>query len=284
MLSYRHHFHAGNHADILKHFCYWYVINYLLKKDKPITVIDTHAGIGLYSLLAPAAQKNTEYHSGITRLKAAKTLPPLLAEFCTFLTTCLPAWINTPHYTGSAWLAASLLRDIDRLHLYERHPQDIQILRNTMQNAPFYRRIRIQSTDGFQGLISELPPPSRRAVILIDPPYEDKKDYQRTFNTLHKAMRRFATGCYLLWYPVLQTEFSYALPIELKEDFPENHLHVRLDIRAPSKDGFGMHGSGMFILNPPYTMAQELSAIMPHLTKLLAQDRQADFLLESAQS
>lgn len=277
MLSYRHAYHAGNHADILKHYTYWQTLNYYRQKDKPFLLIDTHAGAGLYDLRSAEAQKNHEYHQGIARLRNTQNLSAPLAGFIRHLATILP---HDGLYPGSPWLAAQALRSHDRLHAYELHPADHQHLAANLATLKRGRRIRIRQDDGFKSLIGELPPAERRAVILIDPPYEDKNDYQQVFDTLNRAQKRFAQGCYIIWYPALQNPWSHAFARELTEDFGNNYLHVRLDVRAPSPDGFGMHGSGLFILNPPWTLPAELETRLPELRTLLAQDQHADWQLD----
>lgn len=277
MLSYRHAYHAGNHADILKHYVFWQVLEYYRQKDKPFVIIDTHAGAGLYDLASAEAQKNHEHHQGITRLRSAPDLPAPLAAFVTALDGTLPA---ANLYPGSPWLAAHQLRAADRLHAYELHPADHQHLNANLAALKPGRRLRIHKDNGFKGLIGELPPTTRRAVILIDPPYENKNDYQQVFDTLHRAQKRFAQGCYIVWYPALQNPWSAAFARELAEDFGANYLHARLDVCAPRPDGYGMHGSGVFILNPPWTLAADLAERLPELRALLAQDPHADWQLD----
>lgn len=277
MLSYRHAYHAGNPADILKHYCFWRVLTYYTGKNKPFTIIDTHAGAGLYDLGSEQAQKNGEYRHGIARLRASRNLSAELEQFLHDIDNTLP---HSDLYPGSPWLAAHLKREEDRLHAYELHPGDYPHLVANLAALKLGRRLRTSQDNGFKRLIGELPPPNRRAVILIDPPYEDKNDYQTVFTTLIRAQKRFAQGCYLIWYPCLQNPWSAAFADELREDFGDNYLHARLDTRAPSADGFGMHGSGMFILNPPWTLAADLEARLPELAQLLAQDKHAHWQLD----
>lgn len=277
MLSYRHAFHAGNYADVLKHYVFWQVLEYYRSKDKPFLVIDTHAGAGLYDLGDEAARKNHEYRQGIARLRANANLSPTLRRFLQTLDASLP---QQGLYPGSPWLAAHLLREHDRLHAYELHPRDHEHLAANLAHYRLGKRLRISRDNGFKGLIGELPPLERRAVILIDPPYEDKNDYQQVFTALIRAQKRFAQGCYIVWYPALQNPWSAAFAEELAQDFGDNYLHVRLDVRAPSADGFGMHGSGLFILNPPWTLAGTLETTLPELLALLRQDASAHYFLD----
>ena len=277
MLSYRHAFHAGNHADVLKHFVLWLVLDYFNRKDKPYWYVDTHSGAGLYDLGGSEAQKVGEYRSGIARLMAADTLPEPLAQFRGRLKDILP---QANLYCGSPWLAQAQTRAGDKLRLFELHPTDFALLENNMREAGLKRRGIIRQEDGFKGLIALLPPPTRRAVVLIDPPYEEKQDYARVVQTLREAQKRFAQGCYLLWYPCLSREESRRLPEQLKKLSPDNYLLAELHAAAPRADGFGMHGSGMFLINPPYLLAGQLHDSLPALTRLLAQDEGARFVLD----
>ena len=277
MLSYRHAFHAGNHADMLKHFVLWLVLDYFNRKDKPYWYIDTHAGAGLYDLSGGEAQKVGEYRDGIARLTAAEKLPDALSAFRARLQAMLP---QAGLYCGSPWLAQAETRETDKLRLFELHPADYQHLQNNMETAGLKRRGIIRQEDGFQGLIALLPPPTRRAVVLIDPPYEQKQDYARVAHTLKEARKRFEQGCYLVWYPCLSREESRKLPEQLQKLSPDNFLQTELYVKQPARDGFGMHGSGMFVINPPYLLAEQLRDSLPVLTELLAQDAGARFVLE----
>lgn len=278
MLSYRHAFHAGNHADMLKHFCLFAVLRYYNHKDKPYWYIDTHAGAGLYDLRSEQAQKVGEYRDGLARLLAAEHLPAELADFCRFIRHTLPD--TATNYCGSPWLAQALMREQDRLRLFELHPADAAILLRNMRTIAHPHRAQVFDSDGFKGLLSMLPPPCRRAVVLIDPPYEQKHDYRQVVDTLKAAVKKFATGCYLVWYPCLNREDSRSLPEALQKNFGEHYLRVELHVCAPHADGFGMAGSGMFVVNPPYTLADTLNRNLPALVSTLAQDPDAHFVLQ----
>ncbi|ROV56391.1 23S rRNA (adenine(2030)-N(6))-methyltransferase RlmJ [Neisseria chenwenguii] len=278
MLSYRHAFHAGNHADMLKHFTLFLTLEYFNRKDKPYWYIDTHSGVGLYDLESGEAQKVGEYRQGIALLNAASNLPQGLADFRVRLKTLLPA---ENFYCGSPWLAQALTREADKLRFFELHPADFQHLQNNLREARVGRRAQIVQGDGYRELVALLPPPTRRAVVLIDPPYEEKQDYRRVVQTLKDAQKRFETGCYLVWYPCLSRVESKELPEALKKLSPENYLCAELHVRAPGDDGFGMYGSGMFVINPPYLLAEQLKAELPVLTEILAQDKGAHFVLDA---
>lgn len=280
MLSYRHAFHAGNHADMLKHFIQFLVLDYFNRKDKPYWYIDTHSGAALYDLSSAEAQKVGEYQTGIAPLQAAfhqgNVKHSSLQAFAAHLDAILP---HKHSYCGSPWLAQSMLRSDDKYRLFELHPADFTHLQNNMAEARFPRNGIIKQSDGFSSLIALLPPPTRRAVVLIDPPYEQKQDYHRVADTLSAALQRFANGCYLIWYPLLSRPESQALPEVLTRRFGEHYLNATLTVHTPKPDGFGMHGSGMFVINPPYLLADQLTHALPELTHLLQQDQGAHYSL-----
>lgn len=277
MLSYRHAFHAGNHADVLKHFVQMQLLQYLAQKDKPYWVIDTHAGAGCYELLGGFATKNAEYESGIARLWEVKDLPQSLADYVALVKGLNPEG-RLKLYPGSPLVSQLLLREQDRLRLFELHPSDYEIL---MENFIAHdKQVIVQKSDGFAALKALLPPPPRRALVLIDPPYEEKQDYKRVVDALQEGLKRFANGMYAVWYPCLQREESERLPEKLKRLPVKSWLHVALHVQTPSADGFGMHGSGMFVLNPPWTLHATLQEVMPKLVTLLGQDAGARFVLE----
>jgi 23S rRNA (adenine2030-N6)-methyltransferase len=277
MLSYRHAFHAGNHADVLKHCIEVQLLRYLAQKDKPFWYIDTHAGAGCYSLDSGYAAQNAEYQSGIARLWERDDLPASLAEYVALVKRFNPDG-QLKLYPGSPLVALELLREQDRMRLFELHPADSEILKQNF--AGHGTQVLMQQADGFAALKALLPPPPRRALVLIDPPYEDKQDYQRVVTALREGLKRFAGGMYAVWYPQLQRAESRQLPEQLKKLPVKSWLHVALGVHAPGADGFGMHGSGMFILNPPWTLHAELQQVMPYLARVLGQDGEGKFVLE----
>jgi 23S rRNA (adenine2030-N6)-methyltransferase len=276
MLSYRHAFHAGNHADVLKHFVEVQLLRYLAQKDKPYWYIDTHAGAGCYALDSGYATQNGEFASGIARLWERKDLPAALAEYVSLVKDLNPDG-QMKVYPGSPLVAYQLLREQDRMRLYELHPSDSEILHENFSGQP---QILMQTSDGFGALKALLPPPPRRALVLIDPPYEDKQDYQRVVTALGEGLKRFSGGVYAVWYPQLQRAEAVHLPEQLKKLPVKSWLNVTLNVQAPSVEGFGMHGSGMFVLNPPWNLHVVLQQVMPYLVDVLGQDAQAKFSLE----
>lgn len=278
MLSYRHAFHAGNHADVLKHLILLQIAEYMGEKPAPFWIIDTHAGAGRYALESAHASKLGEYRDGVGRLWNAKGLPPAAVDYLEFVKMLNPDG-QLRHYPGSPWLASQLLRAGDRLRLYELHSTDVKLLQECFKGAG--RQVTITAGDGFAGLKALLPPPTRRALVLIDPSYETRDDYVSVTKGLQDALKRFATGTYALWYPLLSKLESRKLPDKLKGLGAANWLHVTLEVGAPPKDGFGMNGSGMFIINPPWTLEKKLHETLPKLTAILAQDAGAKYTLES---
>jgi 23S rRNA (adenine2030-N6)-methyltransferase len=281
MLSYRHAFHAGNHADVLKHLVLVQLTRYLGQKDKPFMVIDTHAGAGAYALDSGYAVKLAEYKEGIGRLWGHNDLPPPLAEYVDLVRRLNPDR-RLQAYPGSPFIALWTMREQDRLRLFELHSKDARLLQENFQDAG--KQVIVESGDGFAGLKSLLPPPSRRALVLIDPSYEDKQDYERVFHALKDALTRFPGGIYAQWYPQLTRLDAHELPQRLKRLPAKSWLHVALRVSTPSKDGFGMHGSGMFVLNPPWTLHATLASVMPFLAETLALDAGAGFTLEQQEA
>ena len=281
MLSYRHGFHAGNHADVLKHVVLLQLLRLLTQKERPLWVIDTHAGAGLYALNSRFAAKNAEYADGIGRLWNLDDLPEPLADYVAQVRACNPDGALR-RYPGSPQLALQLLRPHDRLRLFELHPTEQSLLQDHFAAAG--RQVQVSIGDGFAGLKAVLPPPSRRGVALIDPSYETRDDYAAVIAAVADALQRFATGTYAVWYPQLQRRESTRLPEKLRELAGGDWLHVALKVHAPRADGFGLHGSGLFVFNPPWKLDAALAPALPVLGKLLAQDASASCTMQSRQS
>lgn len=277
MLSYRHAFHAGNHADVLKHAVLIALLDHLNQKDKPWWYIDSHAGAGIYDLASEQARKNAEFDTGIGRLWQCDDLPPMLANYVELVRGLNPGG-QLRLYPGSPWCAYRKARPDDRLRLFELHPSDQRLLASTFSEAG--RQVKVEAVDGHLGLKAVLPPPPRRALVLIDPSYEVKRDYPRTVEALKDGLARFANGTYVVWYPLLQKPDARQLPSRLKATHPTAWLDVTLSVQAPAKDGFGMHGSGLFIVNPPWTLPAMLEATLPRLVALLGQDSAAGCTLQ----
>lgn len=274
MLSYRHAFHAGNHADVLKHLTLVCTLDYLLRKDKPLCYIDTHAGPGLYQLNTGHAAQNEEFRSGIGKLWHAPALTPALARYVDCIRGCNDG-NELVFYPGSPALAQNLLRAHDSLRLFELHPGDIELLQQLCDGD---RRVRAQHSSGFDGLIALLPPRERRGLILIDPPYEIKQDYDTVVATLKGALKRFATGVYIVWYPLLSRSEVGRLQRSLRALPDTRWLNAELQIGTPTPQG--MFGSGVFVINPPWPLVQQLQEALVVLKELLG-DKHAETRLQT---
>lgn len=281
MFSYRHAFHAGNHADVLKHTVLLHVLDYFNRKPNPYWVIDTHAGAGIYDLGDDWASKNAEFETGISRLWQQQDLPADLQTYVDYVRD-LNQGEDLQFYPGSPWLALEYMREKDRLRLFELHPSEVAVLQDNIeqQDRSIRRQVSIFAQDGFDYLKSQLPPPTRRAITLIDPSYENKTDYRHLIKAMKEALARFQTGCYLIWYPLVQRKEVFEMIHHLQKLPGIDWVNAALTIKKPSKDGYGMHGSGMFIINPPYTLYPALQEIMPYLCTHLAEDEHASFTLE----
>jgi len=285
MLAYRHAFHAGNHADVLKHLVLAQVLTHMAAKDKPYTLIDTHAGAGGYSLEGRYAHTKDEFQSGIGKLWQRDDLPAPLADYVTLVRRFNgmegDGWPPLSQYPGSPAIANLLLRADDRLHLYELHPTDERILRAFLGKRP---HTTVAQSDGFASLHKELPPPSRRGVVLIDPSYELKADYTKVLAAVRETLERFASAVVLVWLPQLRTLESQQLPQRLQNSAakaaPKGWLHARLTVAATDERGYGLTGSSMFVINPPHGLHDTLREVLPFLVEELGQFDGANFLLE----
>ena len=276
MLAYRHAFHAGNHADVLKHITLTLVLRYMNQKDKSYRMIDTHAGAGGYSLEGQYSQKKGEYLQGVARLWERDDLPEAVADYMALVRQFNPDGM-LEQYPGSPAFAQMLLRSQDQLRLFERHPTDHRILEAYLGGV---RGAEVKDTDGFEGLKGQVPPSSRRAVVLMDPSYEGHGDYPKVIASLREAILRFPEGVYMVWYPQVSKLEAAQLPRRLEGLAPTGWLHARLTVQQPDSQGFGLAGSGMFILNPPYTLHAQLLEVLPWLTDVLGQYDGANYLLE----
>ena len=286
MFSYRHAFHAGSHADILKHLTLIHLVEYLQEKPGALTIVDTHAGAGIYSLVDGFATVSKEAEGGIFRLsqffdKNSQT-PESIKKYLEIIQAeNANGELNT--YPGSPFIIARLLRPQDRLKLFELHPKEIDILRHNIGELKQAKQIDVYAADSFSRLKGLLPPPSRRGLVLIDPSYEDKQDYRYLENAMEEALQRFATGCYAIWYPILSRRESTLLPDHLKKiaaTHKRSWLHTELRVEnAPGERR--LQASGMFIINPPWTLEKNLAEALPALVKALGVDAGAQYLLKS---
>ncbi|CAN5618862.1 23S rRNA (adenine(2030)-N(6))-methyltransferase RlmJ [soil metagenome] len=314
MFSYRHAFHAGNHADVLKHTVLIATLDYMLEKDAALTVVDSHAGAGLYRLDGDYAGTSGEAAEGVLRLlspapeapaepgvkaspgaaaraKALAEPAPALARYLEVLKDFNPKG-GARVYPGSPFITHHLLRDHDKLKLFELHPTDAKTLEANIAQLEAGRQIAVLREDGFGSATKFLPPPSRRALLLCDPSYEIKSDYGRVLDLVGESLKRFATGTYAVWYPIIPRPEAHDLPRRLKTlatKAGKPWLHATLTIKSskllstPTGETKrpGLPASGMFLINPPFTLKAALQPALEQLKVLLAQDRNASFTLDA---
>ncbi|MBR0556119.1 23S rRNA (adenine(2030)-N(6))-methyltransferase RlmJ [Ciceribacter sp. L1K23] len=272
-MNYRHIYHAGNFADVLKHAVLARLIAYLQQKDKAFRVLDTHAGIGLYDLSSEEAQKTGEWIDGIGRLMKADLSEKASALLAPYLDAVrgLNADGEIRRYPGSPKLARMLFRSQDRLSAMELHPQDYRILSRLFEGD---FQVRVTELDGWLALGAHLPPKEKRGIVLVDPPFEAENEYERLVDGLAKAYRRFPTGVYCLWYPIKKGAPIAPFHEALKALEIPKMLCAELSIKS-DRDTTGLSGSGLIVVNPPFTLKDELHLLLPELKAVLAQDRYA---------
>ena len=265
MLSYRHAFHAGNHADILKHFVLTHCLEYMGRKDKPFLFVDTHAGAGIYRLDQGYADQNKEWASGIGALREIPrdAVPSTMAYYFSAVDDIVQSEDGVC-YPGSPLFAQRFLREQDRAVLFELHPTDFRILEARLKDDP---RIQVRQADGLSALASLLPPASRRACVFIDPSYEMKEDYYRVPKILDLALKRFSQGVYILWYPLLPQPEPQTMADRIFALHKGNRCCAQIRIREKDTEEYGMYGSGMIILNPPWILKQALEESLPFLAQ-----------------
>lgn len=274
MLSYRHAFHAGNFADVLKHSVLTLVLEYMTRKEKGFYYIDSHSGAGMYSLADEYAQKTGEFKNGIAKIINQGDIPEALTDYIDLIKS-LNDETELDYYPGSPAIARYFDRRQDSAHLFELHPTDNKLLTDYCQR---WNKSHVNQSDGYQGVLSLLPPPSRRGVVLIDPPYELKEDYPKAVNTIFKAYKKFATGTYILWYPVVKRELVEKMNAQFMNSDIKNLLQVEY-CQLNDTDEYGMTGTGLFIVNPPWQLKNQLNEILPYLIEKLGNE-QSHFLLK----
>lgn len=297
MFSYRHGFHAGNHADVLKHTVLIAALQHMAQKETAISVIDTHAGAGLYRLDGDFANTSGESKEGIERLldTPEQDLAPALRNYMQAVRS-VNQGKGVKNYPGSPFIIQGLLRPQDKLRLFELHPSDWRALDGNMAQLETHRQTETLMEDGFNGVKRFLPPPSRRGFLLCDPSYEMKTDYGRVLSMVEDALVRFATGTYAIWYPIIPRQDAHDLPKRLKtlaSKAGKGWLHTTLTVKGSkirsevndwgnTTEGKrpGLPASGMFLINPPFTLRAALKEALPQMQQLLAQDKHAAHTLE----
>jgi len=264
-MNYRHAYHAGNFADVVKHALLTLVLAHLKKKDAAFSVVDTHAGIGCYDLDSVEAGKTLEYKDGIGRLLEAGAASPLLADYLDAVRAENPDWPVLRRYPGSPRISRHLLRPQDRLSLVELHPQDVQTLRREFARDP---QVGVHEQDAYIALKALLPPKERRGLVLIDPPFEVKDEFRRIVKGLGEAFRRWPTGIYGVWYPIKEREPVERFLAELA-GFGAPCLTAELFRFPPEDDPTRLNGTGLVVLNPPWKLDEALGELLPILQSAL---------------
>jgi 23S rRNA (adenine2030-N6)-methyltransferase len=272
MLSYLHGYHAGNHADVLKHTVLAALLARLAAKPKPLRYIDTHAGAGGYDLGASAAQRNREYEAGAGKLWTASAAPDAVTRWLTLARQYNGA-APLRRYPGSPWFAQQLLRPIDDLFLFELHPAEHRALK---RHCGADRRTRVLRDDGLTASIGLVPPPSKRSLLFIDPSYELRDEHRNVVDAVVKLHKRFATGVVAIWFPVIERRWVERYERALRATGIAEIAVYELCV-ARERPGGGLVGSGVFIVNPPWQVGDELGSALPWLTERLGVDDGASF-------
>jgi 23S rRNA (adenine2030-N6)-methyltransferase len=295
MFSYRHAFHAGNHADVLKHTVLIAILRHLRQKDTALTVFDTHAGAGLYRLDGDYAETSGEAADGFLRLvrahPVANGLAPVIQDYLD-LVASFNSKGSHKVYPGSPFIIQRFLGDRDKLKLFEIHPTDAKTLASNIAQLEAGRQVAVLREDGFEGLKKFLPPPARRALVLSDPSYEIKTDYARVVAMVADSLVRFATGTYAVWYPIIPRPEAHDVPRKLKtlstkagKPWLNASLTIKSSKLTSDEAGVvirpGLPASGMFLINPPHTLKAALQLALPQLATILGQDQHATSSVES---
>ena len=269
-MNYRHHYHAGNFADVMKHVLLIGLLEGMRRKDTPFCYVDTHAGCGWYDLSEAPAQKTGEYKQGVKRLQPGKDNPPWVATWFTQLSAVREREGGKGWYGGSPWYALQALRPQDRAALIELHPVDVEKLRKHTVGFP---QVAVHHRDAYEGLLALIPPKEKRGLVLIDPPYEEERDdYPEVIELLQKAVAKWPTGVFAVWYPI-------------KDRTPIDRFHKKLiktGIRKlqvcelcvmPDDNPLGLNGSGLVVVNLPWQFAEEADRVLQWMLPQLMEHR-----------
>ncbi|ORT51720.1 ribosomal RNA large subunit methyltransferase J [Vibrio sp. qd031] len=265
MLSYRHSFHAGNHADVVKHIVQSLILDSLKQKEKPFVYHDTHSGVGRYDLTHEWSEKTGEYKQGIERVWLAPNKPDALNSYLSSV-EALNKDGSLRYYPGSPRVARAQLRRNDRMTLTELHPSDFPLLEQEFHRD---RQVSIYKEDGFSRLKASLPPKERRGLVLIDPPYELAKEYRDVVTAIAQSHKRWATGIYAIWYPVVNRYDIDDMLEGLKGLGIRKILQIELGV-SPDTNERGMTASGMIVINPPWKLEGQMQEILPYLKEVIA--------------
>lgn len=269
-MNYRHSYHAGNFADVAKHLAEVAILEHLAKKDSPFAVIDSHAGRGRYDLASEDARKTGEAGAGIEKLRGVSG-PPLLDRYLGLVANTGPGL-----YPGSPLIAARMLRPQDRLVAVEKHPEEAALLKQLL--LP-WRKARVEEGDGYDRLLSLLPPPERRGLVLIDPPFEAADEFEMLGRALREALRRFANGIFLIWYPVKSDAAGNAFAGEVLASGAGRVLKIEISIDAP---GGKLARAGLLVLNPPFQFDAEMKTALAGVATALGAATRIEWLAGEA--
>ena len=272
-MNYRHVYHAGNFADVVKHAVLTRILDYLKRKPGAFRVIDTHAGPGFYDLSSKEAQKTGEWRNGIGRLLKVDLPPEAAALLAPYLDAVRAFNAGHPfrYYPGSPVLVKEMLRGADRLTAIEMHPADCFALKTRFAGD---WQVRVIELDGWLSLGAHVPPKEKRGLVLVDPPFEKEGEFARLVEGLVKAHRRWPGGTYALWYPIKDFNAVERFRDALRESAIPKMLDIVLEIRQPSPEP-RLDGSGMVVVNPPFVLADEMEVLLPTLRDVLAEDKAA---------
>lgn len=266
MLSYRHHYHAGNFADVLKHAVLCLLLESLRHKDKPFFYLDTHAGAGRYDLRSPAAQKNREFADGIERILSRTDAPAELNSYLAAVQSQRGRGNHLHYYPGSPYIARQFLRPGDRMALTELHPADFAPLHRLFAGD---KQVQVENEDGYQAIKALLPPRERRGLVLFDPAFERKEESARLLEALQAAHRRWATGTFALWLPIQSRDIHAAFLRRIRKTGIPKILHAELLV-GPESPLLGLCGAAMLIINPPWKLDEQLNRLLPWLWQTLS--------------
>lgn len=277
-MNYRHAFHAGNFADVVKHTILTRILTYLMRKDAAFRVLDTHAGLGIYDLYGDMAERTGEWRDGIGRVMAAELTPPvaaLLAPYLDAVRAQNPEG-DLRYYPGSPFITRHMLREQDRLMAFELHPMDANRLK---ENFAGDFQTRITQLDAWDIFGTHLPPKEKRGLVLVDPPFEEKGEFTRMAQSLEKAHKRWPGGMYAYWYPIKEPAEVETYVKALKNTGIPKILRLELTIRASSAPP-RLHGTGMVVVNPPFVLEEEMRALLPVLTDLLSDEGRGNWRVD----
>ncbi|QQR69379.1 MAG: 23S rRNA (adenine(2030)-N(6))-methyltransferase RlmJ [Alphaproteobacteria bacterium] len=272
-MNYRHGFHAGSTADVFKHVALCLVLSCLARKDAPFLVLDTHAGAGLYDLESSQAQRSADAESGVLRLISSGPLPASFDSYLQGLKAANGGQDALRHYPGSPSLIRGMLRANDQLIAIEKHPQEAAHLRECMGHD---RRVRVLEQDGYAALASCLPPPQRRGLVMIDPPFEAADEWENILRGLSQALRRFGHGIYMVWYPIKDRMAAWSFHEKAMELAPKRPILVAEHFTHSPDRIDRLNGSGLLFINAPWSLAQTLSdEVLPLLNERFSEDTSA---------